>query len=740
MLCLHSALNRMPILLFAVLSLVACQSGPKKFAVDFIRSDLDLNNANVIRSTPGYNRFYYYDDFNAGAHTGTQAIRQNIKLTATRTLNQVEIFEDFFIGFANCDDNCGWEDIWGKPMPMMYVPEYSTLTSYSGSEKEINGLNASDISVFNPPVTINGPNPETELLVRRSDLRPVRANVRFEDTWQRFDFFLDHGEGFTESVTASEVRQNCTEVDPKCWRQDVVLVLDYSGSVGGYAVENKKFALGLAKDFRIAERYTWFSVYYYNWIVYRQCTLQHTSAGANSCGEDLPEVGDSATNTVTGMGMAYLEFTQRGRWISSKLLVVVTDGVGNLPCTNNASFNPQVWPVNCYCNYSPCQTCPGQGNCCDCTSSHEQLVEYLYKTYYKPGTIPFDKFSAYAIGVGGGIDYVRLNRIANEESKNVIQVASYAELQTTIDRILANLLCENPGRFFCPNDCLPGGFCCGSACTCIEDCAALGNDCQIGYCEVTPARTSCKFTPPDNNLCYDANPCTSDICADSFGCFNFPDNSQTCSDGLPCTDDICKDGVCIGTPNANNTCDDGFPCTTDKCVSDKIECQSTTITCADSNTKDCVVFFCDPLLQECVEYKVSEGERCNLVNEPADKSLVEVCQGGSCVERERDADGCTPDDPPKDNTPGIVGGTVGGAAAASAAGLGVCLLLCLLCIILAIILAIALTIILIAIGLLSAVGLSSVSGLAGGAETMQEVVESPLHQEAAVEAQSALYE
>lgn len=72
-------------------------------------------------------------------------------------------------------------------------------------------------------------------------------------------------------------------------------------------------------------------------------------------------------------------------------------------------------------------------------------------------------------------------------------MATYDALgQVTFDLAEA-LTCENPGATPCPDDCRPGGFCCGGVCICIDNCTANhpGDSCQTGICATTEAGTQC---------------------------------------------------------------------------------------------------------------------------------------------------------------------------------------------------------------------------------------------------------
>lgn len=71
--------------------------------------------------------------------------------------------------------------------------------------------------------------------------------------------------------------------------------------------------------------------------------------------------------------------------------------------------------------------------------------------------------------------------------------ATYDALGEVTFNLAEALTCSNPGATPCPNDCRPGGFCCGGVCVCIENCTVShpGDSCQTGICASTQAGTQC---------------------------------------------------------------------------------------------------------------------------------------------------------------------------------------------------------------------------------------------------------
>jgi len=101
-------------------------------------------------------------------------------------------------------------------------------------------------------------------------------------------------------------------------------------------------------------------------------------------------------------------------------------------------------------------------------------------------------------------------------------------------------------------DCDDGNPCTADACVsdaCENDPVTTGTSCNDGdTCttgDVCNALGACAGTPYS---CDDSNPCTTDVCNGSGGCFNFPGGSGPCDDGDACTgNDRCKSGgVCEG--------------------------------------------------------------------------------------------------------------------------------------------------------------------------------------------------
>ena len=87
-----------------------------------------------------------------------------------------------------------------------------------------------------------------------------------------------------------------------------------------------------------------------------------------------------------------------------------------------------------------------------------------------------------------------------------------------------------------------------------DDVCSLGDHCLDGSCKAGQYHI----------YCYDADPCTSDVCDPAAGC-NFPPNGAPCDDHNVCTSgDFCGEGGCVGGEERLD-CDDDDPCTNDFC-------------------------------------------------------------------------------------------------------------------------------------------------------------------------------
>jgi len=175
------------------------------------------------------------------------------------------------------------------------------------------------------------------------------------------------------------------------------------------------------------------------------------------------------------------------------------------------------------------------------------------------------------------------------------------------------------------------GFVCNGPEPALEVCDGLDNDCNDEI---------------DDGLCFDANPCTRDICDAEQGCL-YPPFAGPCDDGSVCTEnDRCVNGDCTGepldceddnvctddrchpvggceNPNNNASCDSGDPCTSDYC--ELGECRrGPPVDCEDGEV--CTDHRCDPRAG-CVTIP-ADGRACDDDDPCTTRS---VCGGDECV-------------------------------------------------------------------------------------------------------------
>jgi len=289
---------------------------------------------------------------------------------------------------------------------------------------------------------------------------------------------------------------------------------------------------------------------------------------------------------------------------------------------------------------------------------------------------------------------------------NVFAVTSWFNLNGIINALAAAIICNNPGSDTCPNDCLPGGFCCAGGCLCATDCTETSTVCQAGYCKVDNSGATCALGAPNNAACQANVQCQDRSCT-STGCVGTPDNSLFCTDNNKCTNDFCSggvcvsvpnnltnctdanvctvndhceaDGSCVGTPDDFATCDDGNMCTDNGCSGGNCVVTSTT-SCTDPDTSDCITYICNPATGDCDPVPIKAGYECrpppsndhckvyvcNLfdINKytacvAANNGNDSTCYKGECQLATRDTSSCGSS---TNKIGAIVGGTLAGVA------------------------------------------------------------------------------
>src|SRR5262245_2362930 len=256
----------------------------------------------------------------------------------------------------------------------------------------------------------------------------------------------------------------------------------------------------------------------------------------------------------------------------------------------------------------------------------------------------------------------------------------------TVDQCSATTGCSNtraPNGTPCPDSNLCNGSeqCQNGVCMPgVPGSCDDGNPCTIDSCNPT---TGCVHTPVTNNTpcpdaslcngletcqagvcrpgkaldCSDGNPCTTDSCNATTGCYHTPlVNGTSCSDNNVCNGaEVCQAGACIaGTPL---NCDDGNACTTDSCdpvigckhvaatngtsCSDGNVCNGaevcqagvcttgTALNCDDKNA--CTIEACDPVTG-CSHTAIAGCKPCTITSDCNDSNPCtnDVCNAGVC--------------------------------------------------------------------------------------------------------------
>jgi hypothetical protein len=199
------------------------------------------------------------------------------------------------------------------------------------------------------------------------------------------------------------------------------------------------------------------------------------------------------------------------------------------------------------------------------------------------------------------------------------------------------------------------------------DCEPFNPNIYPGAAEVCDGIDNDCNDATDDNLCSDANPCTSDACQADGSCVHTP-VSGSCDDGTACTEsDTCLNGTCTGTVK---TCDDSIPCTTNGCdpvkgcsnlltanlecddgspctAQDKCDAQGLctgkldNTLCDDGNL--CTVDSCNSMLvQPCVHEPTPEGKSCASTGIPVGQCQEAKCVDGICMAQSgNEGKGCT---------------------------------------------------------------------------------------------------
>jgi hypothetical protein len=182
--------------------------------------------------------------------------------------------------------------------------------------------------------------------------------------------------------------------------------------------------------------------------------------------------------------------------------------------------------------------------------------------------------------------------------------------------------------------CAGGGVCAGGECVeCI-----LASDCEQGsVCVAVSCDDGTCVQNLRDDLCFDGNPCTADLCTPQ-GCGFEPVQDgapcgsggaltcqagqcvgcsapEDCEDGVACTQSACQGNICSNDPD-DAQCDDDNECTANVCT--RTGCESTPL----PEGAPCSEGFCSG--DECVEcagpQQCDDGVSCTIA----------ACDGGSC--------------------------------------------------------------------------------------------------------------
>jgi len=176
-----------------------------------------------------------------------------------------------------------------------------------------------------------------------------------------------------------------------------------------------------------------------------------------------------------------------------------------------------------------------------------------------------------------------------------------------------------------------------------------GVDCTLDECDEDDDKV---IHVPNDAICDDANPCTSNVCDETLGCQDTVLDGETCEDGSLCTeDDTCDGDTCVGVPvdcddgefcNGLETCDpdtgdcaegeapeldDGLECTVDECDEDADAVSHTADDALCDDMNSCTMDTCD-IEQGCLYDTLEDGEECDDDNECTDD---DVCGDGVCL-------------------------------------------------------------------------------------------------------------
>jgi len=420
---------------------------------------------------------------------------------------ELNIYQDRFIRFSWCEETCGWEDLFGQTMPRLWCPS-SGGESVEGDD--INGVPASEL--------VQHTSGSVTMWCRASDLEPVAA-LRVESTIEihyAFDFPVE------QSLPSEifEAPDFCPEVDSSCFRLDLAIVLDHSGSIILNWWDQVEFVLDLVSEFTISEKAFKVSVISYAGTF--NCSMGLPTSTLISpltgdkedliesirIGQRVPPKTDNRncvngtgwfTATVKGVSAAFDQLQTFGRIATNRAVLVVTDGNGNRPRSPLVGLSV---PSTCGGTQWITAHDGADDDDDDSDNTHDDWLCYMYQCRFIETNAVI-----YAIGVGA-VSVSTINRIAANSgtdcsgiggggnSLNVLQergilLTGFDALGDVTFDLSEQLLCSSASQAPCEDSCRPGGFCCGGECICIEDCSAVGDECQTGECVTSSLGTFC---------------------------------------------------------------------------------------------------------------------------------------------------------------------------------------------------------------------------------------------------------
>ena len=487
----------------------------------------------------------YYSDQDPAAGD-REAMRIDTTLAVSNaTHSDLRIYEQSFLRFTWCSiQECGWEDIFPDVLPLMWC-ESTGVGGTTPASQAVNGVPADELIEFST-VTNRGTVMTWCRLTTNDPVAVFEPQADDVDVLYLFPLAgVDSTPGAFNDSLVFDIPGFCPVVDPSCFRLDLMFVLDHSGSIGESWAKIVAFTSDLIDQLSVSEQDFKVGVLRYfggsscsggnvgnytrflSLLTTDKATLITTLADPllrqlpPACGGGCPS-GSCNTATVKGITLAMNELDgSRARAATNKAMIVITDGRGNRPGSpltdtqTSLSYPTDEWIYDVD-DCSSCGSCNG-----DCQADRHDAwlcVAYRQKwnttqpTIYSVG-VPDDPLTTASCGGGGSASCGTLNRIALNDGGDcpgwwpdaggsfddssvhdrATLVANYDALgQVTFDLAEA-LTCNNPGATPCPDDCRPGGFCCGGVCVCIQNCTVNhpGDSCQTGVCATTSAGTQC---------------------------------------------------------------------------------------------------------------------------------------------------------------------------------------------------------------------------------------------------------